>query len=344
MEEEIHVPAIIIPTMVKVAARMGLSVPRLLSISGLDDSFLNVTENVIPFSYMNRFIAAMEELSDLPSIGLYIGSDLSFDYLRDLERFITTSSTAREAIRALTLFERFSPFYHFELKEKENLGEAHLVVSMSNQCPPELVSLYIEMFYTVIDRFAKIILGDRYQLKKLVLGSRLNGPLFEYKKIFNAPIEAGATSNALIVPIEILDMPLLNAFPEANEEAEQGLKRLIRGVLNKHGYKAKVLDLMRSDIHIAKCSVGELAAHLNISVRGLQRKLKDEEATFSELQLEARMEFAMDALGKKTMSIEQISESLGFSNRRSFSRAFHQWYGASPSNYRKLSQHGRVDT
>jgi AraC-like DNA-binding protein len=344
MDDEVQIPAIIIPTLVKVAARMGLSVPRLLEISDLDESFLQVTDDVLPFSTMNRFISAMVELSDLPTIGLYIGSDLSFDYLRDLERFITTSSTAREAVRALVLFERFSPFYHFELREKENLGEAHLIINMCDQCPENLVSVYIEMFSAIINRFGKIILGDNYKLKKLVLGSRLNGPLFEYKKIFNAPIEAGATNNSLILPIDILDMPLVNALPEANEEAEQGLRRLIRGALNKHGYKAKVLALMRSDINFATGSVGGLAKHLEISIRGLQRKLKEEEATFSEIQLEARMEFAMEELGKSTMAIEQISEYLGFSNRRSFSRAFHQWYGTTPSNYRNMFHHGRVDS
>lgn len=343
IEEGIKVPSVIIPTLVKAAARLGLNVPDLLRTAGLDQSALKINDAVIPFATMNRFLAAMVELSEVPSIGLYIGSYLGFDYLPDFERFITTSATTRDAIKAIELFERFSPFYHFELKEKVNESEAHLVMSLAEECPQGLKSVYVEMFFTIIDRYGKIILGERYKLKKVVLGSRLNGPLFEYKKIFNAPIEAGAVTNALILDLSILDLALQNALPQAHEQAEQELRHLIKGALNKHGYKAKVLEAMQGDMQLASGSVAQLASFMNISVRGLQRKLKEEDATFSQLQLEARMGFAMKALAKNGKRIEELSAQLGFSNRRSFSRAFHQWYGTSPSTYRKIAQHGRTD-
>lgn len=342
MSDQIQIPAIIIPTFVKIAARMGLSVPRLLSDCGLEIDALQVSDVVIPFSSLNLFMDAMIRHSQLPDLGLHIGNHVDFDYLPDFEVFITTASSPRDAIRALSLFQRFSPFFTFELKEKQGAGEAHLLVSMLPECPEHLESVYLEMFVTLIDRFAKIILGDLYQLKKLVLGFRLNAPLKEYKKIFDAPIEAGATFTAVIIDQEILDVPLLNAIPVKNRQAEQELHRLIRGVLDKHGYKAKVMELMRSDNNMASASVAEIADNMHISVRGMQRRLKEEETSFSQLQLEARMGFAIGYLRENKLSIEEISENLGFSNRRSFSRAFHQWYGASPSTYRKLALHGRL--
>jgi AraC-like DNA-binding protein len=343
IEGGIKVPAVIIPSLVKVAARMGLSVPRLLTAAGLDEAILQLSDDVIEFETMNRFMLAMVEQSELPTIGLYIGCDLGFDYLPDFERYITTSATARDAIRAIYLFQRFSPYYHFELREKPNLGEAHLLLSISDDAPEALRSIYIEMLMTLIDRFGKIILGERYKLKKLVLGSRLNGPLLEYKKIFEAPIEAGAVVNALILDLTLLDLPLVNALPQENEKAEQELRLLIKGALNKHGFKAKLQEAMRKDINLATGTVEQAANFMALSVRALQRKLKEEDATFSQIQLEVRMEFAMLALGKPDLSIEAISEHLGFSNRRSFTRAFHQWYGTTPSTYRKLARPGRVD-
>lgn len=322
---------------------MGLNVPRLLASSGLDESILSVNDDVIPFKTMNRFMQAMLDQSQLPTIGMYIGTDLGFDYLPDFERYITTSATARDAIKAIYLFERFSPFYTFELKEKPNLGEAHLILTVCDETPEQLKSVYIEMLVTLINRFGKIILGDRYRLKKLVLGYRLNGPLFEYKKIFETPIEAGAVVSSMILDLALLDLPLVTALPKENKKAEQELRLLIKGALNKHGFKAKVLEAMRENRLLAIGSVSQLADFLGLSVRGLQRKLKEEDGTFSELQLEARMEFAMTELREANMSIEEISNYLGFENRRSFTRAFHNWYGTTPSKYRKLARPGRVD-
>ncbi len=343
IEDGIKVPAVIVPSMVKVAARMGLNVPRLLRAADLDESILRVSDDVIAYKTMNTFLTAMLEQSELPTIGLYIGADIGFDYLPDFERYITTSATARDAIKAIYLFERFSPFYNFELKEKPNLGEAHLILTISDETPEHLKSVYIEMLVTLIDRFGKIILGDRYRLKKLVLGNRLNGPLFEYKKIFDAPIEAGAVVSSMILDLALLDLPLVTALPKENKKAEQELRLLIKGALNKHGFKAKVLEAMRENTELATGSVSQLADFLGFSVRGLQRKLKEEDGTFSELQLEARMELAMSELREDKMSIEEISDFLGFQNRRSFTRVFHQWYGTTPSKYRKLARPGRVD-
>ncbi len=343
IDDEIQIPAISIPSMVKVAVRMGMSVPKLLEMSELDDKILKITDALIPFSTMNRFLQSMLVKSELPTLGLYIGSDLGFDYLPDFERFITTSATARDAVRALALFERFSPFYHFELKEKPATGEAQIVVAISEQCPENLRSVYIEMIFTLIDRFGKLLLGEQYRLKKLILGFRLNGPLSEYKKIFQGPIEAGATYNAVVWDLSLLDLPLVSALPKENEKAERELKYLIQGALNKHGYKARVLEQMRSDIELTRGKVALVAKTMGVSVRAMQRKLKAENTSFSQIQLEARMEYATEKLAATNESMESISEQLGFANRRSFSRTFHHWYGTTPSIYRKMAQHGRVD-
>jgi len=342
MSHEVQIPAIIIPTLVKVAARMGLSIPRLLNDCGLEINSLQNNDALIPFTQLNCFMEAMVKHSGSPAIGLYLGNNVDFDYLPDFEVFIRTASTPREAIRAVSLFQQFSPFFNFELKEKQALGEAHLIISMSAECSEQLESVYLEMFVVLIDRFAKILLGDLYQLKKLVLGFRLNAALKEYREIFDAPIEAGATFTAIILDQDILDVHLQSALPIKNKQAEKDLQRLIKGALDKHGYKAKVMEIMCSDINLASASVAEIAEKMQISVRGMQRRLKEEETTFSHIQLEARMAFALQFLSENRLAIEDISDQLGFSNRRSFSRAFHQWYGTSPSSYRKLVLHGSL--
>lgn len=337
---EIQIPTIMMPTLVKVAARMGLSVPRLLEACDLDMDLLRITDDVIPFSTLNRFLEVFVEQSQLESVGLFLGNEVDFDYIPGFETFIRTSSTARDAIRVIDLFQRLSPFFTFENKEKDD--EAWLTFTMDKECPEHLRPIYVEMIVTLIHRFAKIILGEQYQLNKLILGSRLTTSLSEYKKIFNAPIEAGATVNAVVIDKSLLDLPLQNALPQKNKEAEIELLELITHVIDKHGVKSQVLELMRSDIEQAKADIASLAKNLDSSVRGLQRKLKSEGSSFTELQLIVRMEYAMLCLSRDDISIEKVSDYLGFSNRRSFSRAFSQWYGASPSAYRKMVFHGSL--
>ena len=78
-----------------------------------------------------------------------------------------------------------------------------------------------------------------------------------------------------------------------------------------------------------------MAEALGLHPRTLQRRLQDEGQGYAELQGRARFHKAADWLQASELSIEEISERLGFSDRRSFTRAFSRWAGISPSSFRK---------
>ena len=66
----------------------------------------------------------------------------------------------------------------------------------------------------------------------------------------------------------------------------------------------------------------------------MQRRLQDEDQRYAELQDRARFKLAARWLEDGRQDIETISERLGFSDRRSFTRAFTRWSGTSPSAFR----------
>lgn len=82
------------------------------------------------------------------------------------------------------------------------------------------------------------------------------------------------------------------------------------------------------------CSLSQMAAELKMSRRTLQRKLKEENTCYLSLQDSARLDLTICflAAGK---SVEEISDALGFADRRCFTRAFKRWTGNSPRAYIK---------
>ena len=72
-----------------------------------------------------------------------------------------------------------------------------------------------------------------------------------------------------------------------------------------------------------------------MSVRSLQRRLKDEGLTWQQLIENTRRVLVERHLRQPGMSITQLAFLLGFADVSSFSRAFRKWYGASPSQLRQ---------
>ncbi|MEP6823485.1 MAG: AraC family transcriptional regulator [Ramlibacter sp.] len=85
-----------------------------------------------------------------------------------------------------------------------------------------------------------------------------------------------------------------------------------------------------------------LAALLHMSPRTLHRQLKAEGASLQQLKDEVRTERAKDLLYRSDRPVKQVAAAVGFLNEKSFTRAFRQWTGLSPGEFRKGAQPPRT--
>jgi AraC-like DNA-binding protein len=80
-----------------------------------------------------------------------------------------------------------------------------------------------------------------------------------------------------------------------------------------------------------------VATLLATSARTLHRQLREEGATLQALKDEVRRERAQDLLYRTRQPIKQVAAAVGFRNEKSFIRAFRQWTGVGPGEFRKRS-------
>lgn len=78
----------------------------------------------------------------------------------------------------------------------------------------------------------------------------------------------------------------------------------------------------------------QAADRLYMSIRSLQRRLKEEDLTWKQLIENTRRVLVERHLRVPGMSITQLAFLLGFADVSSFSRAFRKWYGVPPSQFR----------
>jgi AraC-like DNA-binding protein len=96
----------------------------------------------------------------------------------------------------------------------------------------------------------------------------------------------------------------------------------------------KLRDALRA--HGTDLRTGESVARaLNLSLRTLHRRLLEEGTSLQQVKNEVRRDQATERLLRTSRSIKQIARDVGFRNEKSFMRAFRQWVGESPAQYRR---------
>ncbi len=78
----------------------------------------------------------------------------------------------------------------------------------------------------------------------------------------------------------------------------------------------------------------DVAQQLHLSVRTLQRRLNDAGITFQQLVEDTRRELARRYLKESTVELSEAAFLLGYEDTNSFFRAFHDWEGTSPGEWR----------
>ena len=85
-------------------------------------------------------------------------------------------------------------------------------------------------------------------------------------------------------------------------------------------------------------SIEVIADLSECSPRTLQRMLREQGLTYSDMVQNARLKHAVARLRDSNMPITELALQLGYTDTAHFSRAFKRWTGVTPSHYRKHTE------
>jgi AraC-like DNA-binding protein len=89
--------------------------------------------------------------------------------------------------------------------------------------------------------------------------------------------------------------------------------------------------------------INDVAKELGMSSRTLQRRITNEHTTFRRLISDARRELARSYLLEPALELGEVACLLGYEDPNSFFRAFREWEGTTPAEWRRGTRKVKSD-
>lgn len=282
-------------------------------------------------------IEAAIRVSGDPFLGLHLGERTSVSAL-GLAGMMMESS--KRAVDVLHCAQQFSQaFTNLQTFQVRTIGqEVHLhseAVRVWVDRSPHTAAYVIETSFSSVVH--QLDLLTRRTIRPLRMYFRHARPvdISEHERIFRCRPAFGQDMNYMVFAAADLQAPIIGHNEPLNAMLKAMYEEQMRKNANGAAFTEKVKQVMMGNMQVTFPPLEVIAEMLRMTPRTLQRKLQQEGTTFRELTDAVKQELAEALLGNPELTIADIAYKLGYNEATSFQRAFRQWTGATPMEFRK---------
>lgn len=320
------------------ANRLGLDRQALLAGCGLQERHLSDPDARVPFSVQEQLWQQLHESLGHPEPGLLLGRNLSAGPFSVLSYLLQSSATLGDALNAALRYQRLGG-EGGELQMEEKGDALLLLYRPLHPDHPVTRTRVLAMMTCWVQMTAPLL--DESPWCGAHLRHRQPAHVELYHQAFACPLHFDADDYALAIPSSLRDRPLVQANPPLQQLLRQHAETLLAR-LPSASLSARVVGLLGEQLAHGEPNRAELARTLHLSDRTLQRRLADEGCSYQQLLTDTRRQLAEQHLGSGALPAAEIALLLGYSEPSVFFRAFRQWTGLTPGEYRSRHQ-GRHD-
>ena len=158
------------------------------------------------------------------------------------------------------------------------------------------------------------------------------------ERYFGCAIKFRATRNAIVFRKSDLDLPFLTYNAELVAMLSPQLDRELARTKSQIAVTGRVKWVLMRLLGGRSPEIHDVAKELGMSCRTLQRRITEERTTFRSLISDARRELARYYLLQPALELGEVACLLGYEDPNSFFRAFREWEGTTPSEWRQGRQ------
>jgi len=309
---------------------LGVPGQAVLRLAGLPPTLFDQERVLLDTAEMFALYRGIEQASGDPVFGLKICKEQRIERYDPIAIAALYASSFRDALQRMARFKQLTCPEKLHVHEQAEECRVEFEWLLAQEDEPRLL---IDLcFAWVFDIASK---GSANQIRaKRVEFKRAAADQAEYERHFGCEVHFDAPRNLLVFDAAELERPFLTHNEEVAAMVAPQLEAELAEHLARSTFRERVKATLKKALAGTRPELRTVARELGLSTRTLQRRLTDEQVTFQQLVTEARRELARHYLQHSTLELNETAYLLGFEDANSFFRAFQQWEGSSPGEWR----------
>jgi len=296
--------------------------PDCLVAHGVDD--------MMSYSAAESLLAAAALVTATPHFAVLLGTKQDMRLLGLIGQLMRSSSHVGTALEELgkTLWLHVNDNAAVDIEVESNLG--FLSYTNTDFKQPSRYSDELALSHGRI--ILKALCGSDWKPNRINFKHRPPEVIEPYRQLFGAPVYFSQPKNEVVFDAHWLTVPISSSDPQLHKILLSHIRTLSTAV--QHDLCSDVELLIRRGLPKGVIGIENVASQLAVHPRKLQRLLKEQGTSFSQLMERVRKNIATERLENSDMSIIELSDYLGYADNTAFARAFKRWFNVTPVQWK----------
>jgi AraC-like DNA-binding protein len=322
----------------EVADKLHLDVMPLLRKAGLSRSMVNNRNRMLPARSVVQLLQESSVTSACPTFGLLMANQRKLSDLGAISVLIVHQPTLRDALGVLGEYRnRINTNLTLQVEQQ---GDTVVLCEHFSLNPPMVSRQVNDLALGVLYKLCRSIMPESWRPRCVCFSYAQPAPPNRsiYHRLFDCPVQFGSDFDGLV--IESADLERQN--PLADAALAGHARELVSAVIDP-GHRTLTQEIehsIRMLMPEGRATIGEVAHSLGTNLRTLQRRLEQENTSFSELLDRVRIQQVSQLFANRQLRLTDVAHLLGYTGLASFSAWYRARFDQTPSAARRLLREG----
>ena len=314
-----------------VLTELGVAPRRAFAGAGIDHRLFRSPESRIPFEALAHLLSVCADLTGCGHVGLLVGERFRLQALGEIGHLMRNSATVGEALRALLLHlhlhDRGAVPVLLEL-EPSNVLLGYSAYGQGASSTAQIYDAAIAIGYRTLQELC----GPTWLPTCVQFSHSRPTDAAAFRRMFRTRLRFDAEACGVVFASSWLERPIAGTDPALLRKLNRAIARAKERAAMT--FAEQVECALPQFVLNGATSADDVARFFGIHQRTLRKRLRADGTHLQKLVDQTRFGLARQLLQDTGLPVLEIAAALRYSDPNVFSRAFRNWAGASPRQWR----------